>query len=324
MRRRAARAAACSAALLALAAALPATALADPFTDIAGSLNEWLVGTLLAPVINGLFQGSLTLISSINATTLLTTPFRSLFGHGTAIWAAADGVRQTVVLPVAHSLLALVMLVQLVHVSERVDGSATMPAVREVVQLGVVFVVLSWLINSSGEICEAVFDDLARVSAAVAGGEAMRDVSIQTVGGDAIRDFNALGPLLVTALATYLFAATAQVLAPLVCYARAIQLYAYLMLSPIPFALLGFDETRQMGVNFVRNFCALCLAGTVMAFVLSVFPALVNMVAADVTQAPMTDPASAVLWPLKLITMCLLLIVSLVRSGSWAREVLGG
>ena len=324
MRRRAARAAACSAALLALAAALPATALADPFTDIAGSLNEWLVGTLLAPVINGLFQGSLTLISSINATTLLTTPFRSLFGHGTAIWAAADGVRQTVVLPVAHSLLALVMLVQLVHVSERVDGSATMPAVREVVQLGVVFVVLSWLINSAGEICEAVFDDLARVSAAVAGGEAMRDVSIQTVGGDAIRDFNALGPLLVTALATYLFAATAQVLAQLVCYARAIQLYAYLMLSPIPFALLGFDETRQMGVNFVRNFCALCLAGTVMAFVLSVFPALVNMVAADVTQAPMTDPASAVLWPLKLITMCLLLIVSLVRSGSWAREVLGG
>lgn len=324
MRRRAAGAAAFAAAILALGAALPATALADPFTDIAGSLNEWLVGTLLAPIINGLYQGSLTLISSINVTTLLATPFRSLFGHGTAIWAAADGVRQAVVLPVAHSLLALVMLVQLVHVSERVDGAATMPAVREVAQLGVAFVVLSWLINSSGEICEAIFDDLARVSAAVAGGEAMRDVSIPAVGGDAIKDFNALGPLLVTALATYLFAATAQVLAQLVCYARALQLYAYLMLSPIPFALLGFDETRQMGVNFVRNFCALCLAGTVMAFVLSVFPALVNMVAADVTQAHVTDPASATLWPLKLITICLLLIVSLIRSGSWAREVLGG
>ena len=136
--RRATLAATLAAATLALA---PATALANPFTDIADSLNDWLIETLLAPVIDGLFQAAVTLVSQVNAQTLLTSPFRSLFGSGTAIWALADGARNAVVMPIAHSLLALAMLVQLVRVSERVDGSATMPAVREVAQLAVFFTI---------------------------------------------------------------------------------------------------------------------------------------------------------------------------------------
>ena len=318
----AALAATLAAATLALA---PVTALANPFTDIADSLNDWLIGTLLAPVIDGLFQAAVTLVSQVNAQTLLTSPFRSLFGSGNAIWALADGARNAVVMPIAHSLLALAMLVQLVRVSERVDGSATMPAVREVAQLAVFFTIFSWLINNSGALCEAAFDDLSAISAFLSSGTAVEAASVNSVGGNAVTDFLAIGPLLLTSVAVYAVAAVAQVLAQVMVYARAIQLYAYLMLSPIPFALMGFEGTRHMGVSFCRNFVALCLAGAVMMLVLTAFPMLVNVVAADITQATdPTDLAAFLAWPLKLATLCVLLVVSLSRSGAWARDVLGG
>jgi hypothetical protein len=323
--RRAAMALAVAAATLAIVALTPVTARADAFTDIADSVNKWLINTLFGPIINGMFSGALSVVGTINSTTLLTTSFSSLFGHGTALYELADGVRNSVVKPCAHSILALVMLVQLVRVSEKVDGSATMPAVKEVVELAVFFVIFSWLINNSGEICEAIFDDLTKFNSYIGGGEALSGVALNSVGDNAITDFAAIGPLVITALLVFLFAIVAQVFSQLMVYARAIQLYVYFMLSPIPFALMGFEETRHMGINFVKNFVALCLAGTIMMFVLTCFPMLVNMVAADMTQAASpSDVGNFILWPLKLIAMCLLLILSLMRSGSWAKDILGG
>ena len=120
-----------AAATLAIVALTPVTARADAFTDIADSVNKWLINTLFGPIINGMFSGALSVVGTINSTTLLTTSFSSLFGHGTALYELADGVRNSVVKPCAHSILALVMLVQLVRVSEKVDGSATMPAARK-------------------------------------------------------------------------------------------------------------------------------------------------------------------------------------------------
>jgi len=315
-------AAASAMAVLALA---PTTALANPFTDIADSLNDWLVASLLAPIIDGLFQGTAALVSQVNATTLLTSSFRSLFGQGTALFGLAESARNGVVAPIAHSLLALAMLVQLVRVSERVDGSAAMPAVREVVELAAFFTVFSWLINNSGGLCEAAFDDLSRISGYLSGGEAVATLEPNSVSDSSLKDLAAIGPLLVTSLLVYVAALFAQLFTQLMVYARAIQLYAYFMLSPIPFALMGFEGTRHMGVNFCRNFVSLCLAGTVMMFVLTAFPMLVNMVAADITQASdPSDLAMWLVWPAKLLTVCLLLVISLARSGSWARDVLGG
>ena len=107
------------------------------------------------------------------------------------------------------------MLVQLVRVSEKVDGSATMPAVKEVVELAVFFVIFSWLINNSGEICEAVFDDLTKFNSYIGGGEALSGVALNSVGDNAITDFAAIGPLVITALLVFLFAIVAQVFSQL-------------------------------------------------------------------------------------------------------------
>ena len=38
-----------------------------------------------------------------------------------------------------------------------------------------------------------------------------------------------------------------------VCWARAIQLYVLAMLAPIPLSLMALDETRQVGVGYIKN-----------------------------------------------------------------------
>lgn len=325
MRNRKVVAACTFAVALLVALTVPRAALADPFTDISNSINSWLVDSIFEPAIKGMLTEATSLITSINASTLLTVPFSGLFGQGEGLYQLAGTVNNGIVKPIAHSILALVMLVQLVKISQRVDGTATLPAVKEVVELFVFFVIFNWLINNAGSLCAAIFDDLAKICSSI--GDAAPNVaaSLDPVSESALADLGAVVPVMITCVAVFICALVAQVVAQLMVYARAIQLYIYFMLSPIPFALLGFDGTRHLGIMFVRNFCALCLAGAIMMFVLCGFPMLIDMVASDVLGSVAgSDPASALTWPLKLVVVCLLLIFSLVKSGTWARDVLGG
>lgn len=41
-----------------------------------------------------------------------------------------------------------------------------------------------------------------------------------------------------------------------VALGRSVQLYVYAAFSPIPISLLGFDETKQIGIGYLKNFAA--------------------------------------------------------------------
>ena len=87
-------------------------------------------------------------------------------------------------------------------------------------------------------------------------------------------------------------------------------------------ALLGFEQSRQFGIGFIRNFVALVLAGAVMVFILFCFPLLVN---AAIAAGRLGTDYSFVpgMGPVTLIAMCLLLIIGMLKSGAIARSVLG-
>ena len=130
----------------------------------------------------------------------------------------------------------------------------------------------------------------------------------------------------------------AYMVAFIVAYARAWQIYTMAAFSSIPIALLGFDETRQMGIGFLKNFAAAVLAGAVMMFVLVIYPhALSTMTTASgvtggasilfLMSIPATGTAglasASVLVLLEFLAITFLLIYALVKSGSWAKEILG-
>lgn len=113
--------------------------------------------------------------------------------------------------------------------------------------------------------------------------------------------------------------------------------------SPIPLALLGFEETRQSGISFLKNFCAACLAGAIMMFLFAAYPLILTSMTAslgvgDLNQLVNADSSvnvtgvvdsaleyafAPLLGLLMFIGLSILLIVGLVKAGSWAKEILG-
>jgi hypothetical protein len=220
-----------------------------------------------------------------------------------------------------------VFTVQLIKVSQRMDGNASMPGVKEVVFLLVFFAVFLFLVQNSFEIMQGIYG-IAKIAISRTaglfgtGGELdLSTVSIATTDDDVA----ALLAMLVIALISWVVVIVAYVVALVVSWARALQIYIMAAFAPIPISLLALDETRQMGVGYLKNFAAVCLAGVIILVLLVSFPIVLGGLNAATVGVPVVDSVVGGLsYALQYLAMCILLIISLVKSGSWARDVMGG
>ena len=76
-------------------------------------------------------------------------------------------------------------------------------------------------------------------------------------------DALSIGACLVTFFVSFLSVlggAISYCIAFVVAYARAWQIYVLAAFSAIPMALMGFEETKQMAIGFLKNFAAAVLA----------------------------------------------------------------
>ena len=95
--------------------------------------------------------------------------------------------------------------------------------------------------------------------------------------------------------------------------------------APIPLSLMALDETRPMGVNYIKNFVSVCLAGIIILVLLVSFPIVLGGLNAASVGVPVIDSVIGGLsYALQYLAMCILLILALVKSGSWARDIMGG
>ena len=89
---------------------------------------------------------------------------------------------------------------------------------------------------------------------------------------------------------------------------------------------MGTEDTRQIGIGYVKNFVAVCLAGIIILVLLISFPIILGGLNAanPGTGTPIDGIANGLTYALQYLAMCILLILSLVKSGSWARDIVGG
>lgn len=310
--------------LLAVGLALPVPA----FADIAGDINAWLCG-LLRDTCNWIFAGQADMLRSIGTDGVLSAGFGQMLGSAGTVtmYDLVRGVWQAAILPIGCGMLSFVFTVQLIKVSQKMDGNASMPGVKEVVFMLVFFAVFLFLVQNSFDLMQAVYEvvklAIDRVAGLFGAGSAidLSEVSITTTDDDVA----ALLAMLVVALVSWLAVIVAYVVALVVSWARAIQIYVMAAFSPIPLALMSLDETRQMGVGYVKNFAAVCLAGVIILVLLVSFPIVLGGLDAAGAGVPVVDSiVGGLSYALQYLAMCVLLILSLVKSGSWARDVMGG
>ena len=310
--------------LCALLFAAPAPA----FADIASDINAWLCG-ILRDTCNWIFAGQTDMLRSIGADGVLSAGFEQMLGSAGTVtmYDLVRGAWRAAILPIGCGMLSFVFTVQLIKVSQKMDGNASMPGVKEVVFMLVFFAVFLFLIQNSFDLMQAVYEvvklAIDRVAGLLGNGAAidLAEVSITTTDDDVA----ALLAMLVVALASWLVVIVAYVVALVVSWALAIQIYVMAAFSPIPFALMSLDETRQMGVGYLKNFAAVCLAGVVILVLLVSFPIVLGGLDAASAGVPVVDSiVGGLSYALQYLAMCVLLILSLVKSGAWARDIVSG
>ncbi|MCH3943934.1 MAG: hypothetical protein LKE37_09905 [Atopobiaceae bacterium] len=320
-----------AAAFAATLALLAATLLAPTpaYASIEDDVNGWMCG-VLRDCANWIFGAQAKVLASIGVDGVLSAPFETMLGSAgsASLYGIAHGVWQTAVLPIGCGVLSLVFTVQLIHISQRMDGNASMPGVREVVFLLVFFAVMLFLVQNSFELMRALYEvarlAIRRAASVVGSGGAMDLTEVSVVTED--DDVAALLAMIVVALVSWLVVIVAYVVALVVTWGRAIQIYMMAALSPIPLALMGLEDTRQAGVSFLRHFAGTCLAGIITLVLLVAFPVVLGGL--DAASAGTGTAADSVVgglsYALQYVAMCVLLVLSLAKSGSWARDALGG
>ena len=298
------------------------------FAAIADDINDWLCG-LLRDTCNWIFNSQVGMLKSIGTDGVLSANFTQMLGSAGSVtmYDVVHGVWEVAILPIGCGVLSFVFTVQLIKISQRIDGNAAMPGVKEVIFLLVFFAVFLFLVQNSFAIMQAIYE-VAKLAidraAGLFGAGSQIDlatVSITTTDDDVA----ALLAMLVVALVSWLVVIVAYVVALVVTWARAIQIYIMAAFSPIPLSLMALDETRQMGVGYLKNFAVVCLAGIIILVLLVSFPIVLGGLNAANAGVPAVDSIIGGLsYALQYLAMCILLILSLVKSGSWARDIMGG
>ena len=305
--------------------ALPAPA----FAGIAEDINAWLCG-VLRDTCNWIFAGQTDMLRSIGTDGVLAADFAQMLGSAgdVTMYDLVRGVWEAAILPIGCGMLSFVFTVQLIKVSQRMDGNASMPGVKEVVFLLVFFAVFLFLIQHSFELMQSIYEVVGiaidRVMVMFGTGGALDLAAVSIVTPD--DDIPALLAMLIVSLISWVVVLAAYIVALVVCWARALQLYIMAAFSPIPLALVSLDETRQMGVGYLKNFAAVCIAGLIIVILMIAFPLILGgIVGVNPGTGTSADAiANGLTYALQYLAMCILLILSLVKSGAWARDILGG
>ena len=141
-------------ALLALTIALPAPA----WAGIAEDINAWICG-VLRDTCNWIFNSQVDMLRGIGVDGVLSADFTQMLGSAGSVtmYDVVRAVWQNAILPIGCGVLSFVFTVQLIKVSQRMDGNASMPGVKEVIFLLVFFAVFLFLVQNSFEIMQGIY-----------------------------------------------------------------------------------------------------------------------------------------------------------------------
>lgn len=296
---------------------------------IADDINDWLCG-VLRDCCNWIFSAQVNVLKSIGYEGILGAGFEDMLttAGSVSMYDIAYSVWQVAILPIGCGILSLVFTIKLIQISQRMDGNQSLPGVKEVVFLLVFFAVFLFLVQNSFELMKAIYAvvglAIERVSALFGTGGSMDLTAVSIVTTD--DDVSALVAMLIVSLISWLVVLVAYIISLVVCWARAIQLYIMAAFAPIPLSLMALDDTRQIGVGYLKNFTAVCIAGLIILILLIAFPIILGGLTAvnPGTGTPIDTVANGLTYALQYLAMCILLILSLVKSGTWARDIVSG
>lgn len=275
-------------AVIALATPVPARAWDLP--DVKNTLFEF-INNLVASILCSELNLTVKIVSegidlsTVNVTfsQLLAT---SATGGVPAVYTLVKTVANTVVQPCAYTVLSVTTLVQFLVIAKRMDqGTPELATLREVFTLFCWLAIMSFLIAHAFDLVREAYNLMNVITSAtvkaigkVGSVDALKDVSftVDKMGIDGTSDTGALLLCALIGIIAVVFSMFTVVTSFAMAFARGLEVYLLAAFSPLPFAFLSLDATRQWGIGYVKQFLTVCLQGVMILLLLAFFPVIMS------------------------------------------------
>lgn len=184
------------------------------------------------------FNDGLQNIKTTSTKSILGKSFNNLLGKKTGtFYSTVSFVNKSVVMPTAASILSLVMLIQLIKISQRIDGTATLPAIKDIVFLIIYATIFIWLLKNSLKICAGAYDLFNEMIGKI-NQSTVDELKTVTIADSCKESFGAVIGIWVQSMIFDLITIIIKGSVSVMCYMRAMQLYVMAAFSPLPFSQL--------------------------------------------------------------------------------------
>lgn len=278
-------------------------------------LEEWFKGVLIDGItsnLTGLFDTVNTKVGEIAADVGATPQ-----GWNSGIFNMLRNLSETVIVPIAGAILALIMcyeLIQLIAERNSMHDMDSWMLFRWVFKSAAAII----LVSNTWNIVMGVFDitkSVVNQSAGVIIGNTSIDItSIVTDLDTRLADMG-IGGLLGLWFQSLFVGLTMNILSiciMLVVYGRMIEIYLVTSLGPIPLATIGNSEWRGMGQGYLKSLFALGFQAFLIMVVTGIYAVLVQSIA-------LSADVSGAIWGCMGYTV--LLCFCLFKTGSIAKAV---
>ena len=278
-------------------------------------LEEWFKGVLIDGItsnLTGLFDTVNTKVGEIAADVGATPQ-----GWNSGIFNMLRNLSETVIVPIAGAILALIMcyeLIQLIAERNNMHDMDSWMLFRWVFKSAAAII----LVSNTWNIVMGVFDitqSVVNQSAGVIIGNTSIDITTVVTDLDTRLSAMDIGGLLGLWFQSLFVGLTMNILSiciMLVVYGRMIEIYLVTSLGPIPLATIGNSEWRGMGQGYLKSLFALGFQAFLIMVVTGIYAVLIQNIALD-------GDVSGAIWGCMGYTV--LLCFCLFKTGSIAKAI---
>ena len=175
-----------------------------------------------------------------------------------------------------------------------------------------------FILSHTFTITMAVFDvgqHVVNSAGGLIGGSTAVDITSMTSAIDTAMEDMEIGELVVLTLETFIVSLCMKLISvviTVILYARMIEIYLYISVSPIPFATMANREWGQIGNNYLRGLFALAFQAFFMMVCVGIYSVLVATISVG-------DDLHTSLFGVMAYTV--LLCFSLMKTGGLSRQI---
>lgn len=260
-----------------------------------------------------------------NATNVLTN------GGGVDIWNAVVSF-SNFLKPFCYTIIAICILLELAQIAMKVDLIKWEHGLKVAVKL----VMAKVCIDIAPTVLNAIYIQAAAWTSTAAtssfGGSSSLGSLVNADMTNLIQGLSGWGPVLglfMSLLIVVIAIKICGLLIQVIAYGRIFEIYVYLGVSPLPCAFFPLGDGSGGGMSritskFFRSFAAVCLQSVIMILCIRIFGkimevAITNQIAAAVAAGGATGVSDLCY---TMLLGCIVLVMSVVKSGSWAKSIL--